>query len=253
MICLFAFTTLLFTSCSSSDDSSTTNENDVLVKKSIETYANDGSVLTTNYTYNGKKLLKVSDDEGYYEKYFYTGDLITKIEFYDFDDVLEETAELTYNSEGKLVTYLMTEPLDNLASKEIYVYNTNGTVSFTSYSGTIASQTVMSGSGTITVTGGEVAMINYDLGGGFTTSHTYTYDTKNSPFKNITGYDKLLFMGVEATGGVLHNVLTDTTVSGITTETNSVYTYNNMNFPLTWVETEGTDANTTITTQYIYF
>ena len=247
LFCLFGLSAFLFTSCSSSDSSSTSSESDVLVKRSIETYANDGSVITTNYTYNGKKAVRSTDSDGYYEKFFYTGDLITRVEYYDDANTLEETETFTYNASDQVVSYVRAELVDDLGSRETYVYNANGTVSTTSYSGDATSQTLLSDTGTITFSGGEVSMTESSSG----SMHMYTYDTKNNPFMNVTGFDKIKFVEGEATGILSHNILTDTE-SGFGSTTTSVYTYNSMNFPLTWAETEGTDASTTITTQYIY-
>ena len=56
LVCLFAFSALVLNSCSTGSSSSTTADSDVLVTKTVETYANDGSVVTTNYTYSGKKI-----------------------------------------------------------------------------------------------------------------------------------------------------------------------------------------------------
>ena len=87
LICFACFTALSLTSCSTGGDSSPATESDVLLKKSVETYANDGSVITTNYTYNGKKMVKASDSDGYYETYTYTGDLLTQVKYYRFHNI----------------------------------------------------------------------------------------------------------------------------------------------------------------------
>lgn len=249
LICLFGLSALLLTSCSSSDSSSsTTDESDVLVTRTVETYANDGSVVTTNYTYNGKKAVQSTDSDGYYDKFIYTGDLLTRVEYYNFDDELEQTETFTYNSSGQVITYVRSEPIDDLGVRETYVYNSNGTVSTTSYIGNATSQTTAAETGIIHISGGEVTMTELSSG----EMHMYTYDTKNNPFKNVTGFDKILFVEGESTGGFNHNIVTDTYTGFGTEVVNSVYTYNAMNYPLTAAETEGTDATTTITTQYTY-
>ena len=94
-------------------------------------------------------------------------------------------------------------------------------------------------------------MISVNVGS-FTTSHTYTYDTKNNPFMNVTGFDKIGFIDSEA-NSLHHNTLTDTynNFSGNTIYT-STYTYNSLNFPVTASEIEGTEASTIITTQFTY-
>ncbi|MCF6132974.1 hypothetical protein [Flavobacterium wongokense] len=252
ILCILAFSSLLLTSCSSSDDdSSTTNESDVLVRKSVETYANDGSVVTTNYTYNGRKAVKSEDSDGYYETYTYTGDLLTQIKYYNPDDELEQTETFTYNGSNQVTSYVRAEIMDDIGYKETYVYNGNGTVTSSNYSGDATTQTDDVGSSTIHFSGSEVSLIEMDLGA-FITTRTYTYDTKNEPFMNVTGFDKIAFVDSEAIG-IHHNILTDsyTDFSGniITTST---YTYNSMNFPTSVSEIEGTDASSEITTVYTY-
>ena len=87
----------------------------------------------------------------------------------------------------------------------------------------------------------------------YTANRVYTYDTKNNPFKNITGGDKINFINIEAIG-VSRNILTDTYTSTFTnTELfTTTYTYNSLDFPLTESEIEGTDPSTVVTTQYTY-
>jgi len=250
LIGLFACSVLFLTSCSSNDsnDAATVNESDVLVTKSIESYANGDPSITTNYTYNGKKMIKSIDSEGYYELYTYTGDLLTKIDYYDSDDTLEETETFAYNSNGKLATYVRAEFTVNQGVRETFVYNNDGTVSTTTYFGDTTSQTDVLNTSTIEFSGSEVAMTTLNTG----SMHMYTYDTKNNPFKNVIGFDKIAVLEAESVG-LYHNILTDTyTESSLTHIYNSVYTYNALNFPLTWAESESTSPASTITTQYFY-
>ena len=251
LICFACFIALSLTSCSTGGDSSPATESDVLVKKSVETYALDGSVVTTNYTYNGKRLVKETDSDGYYEKFTYTGDLITKVEYFSDSDELEETETFTYNSSDQLIMYVRSEIFDDLGFKETYVYNSNGTVTSTGYSGDATTQDNEVSTGTIHLSSGEVSFIELDFGGD-TTTHTYTYDTKNTPYMNITGFDKIAFVDSEAIG-LHHNIVTDTSndFSG-NTVTTTTYTYNSLNFPLTDSEIEGTDATSVISTVYTY-
>lgn len=252
LICSACFIALSLTSCSSGGDSSTSSESDVLVTKTAETYANDGSVITTNYTYNGKKMVKATDSDGYYETYTYTGDLLTRVNYLSDLDELEETETFTYNANNKLVSYVRAELFDDSGVKETFVYNSNGTISTTTYSGDATSQTNVLNTSLINFSGGEVSVTQLFSGSTLVSTHTYTYDTKNSPFQNVTGYDKIAVLEVESVG-LNHNILTDSyNEFGNNYITTSVYTYNSLNFPLTNAETEGTDATSTITTQYTY-
>ena len=248
LICLLGFSIIMLTSCSSGGDSSggaSTSENDVLVKRSIRTYTSSGNVYTVDHTYDGKKALKSTNSNGYYETYTYTGNLITQVKNYNSSDGLEETETFTYNANDQLVTYVRVQHTANTGMKTTFVYNTDGTVSTTSYSGTAASQTTAAGTGIILVSNGEVVMSQTSTG----SMHTYTYDTKNNPFKNVTGFENVMVIGGVATGGVHHNILTDNDGSGYVY--NTAYTYNNLNFPVTAVKSEGTE--TISSTEYIYY
>ena len=254
LVCLCAFSTLLLTSCSSGSDSSTTTESDVLVTKTVENYALDGSTVTTNYTYNGKKLVKSTDSDGYHKDYTYTGDLITKIETIDDSNAtLMQEQTFTYNASGQLVTYIIKDFDSGEGDRETYVYNSDGTISTAAYSGNLTTQTNSVSTGVVHFTIGEVTSVNnIETLGGTTSTTTYTYGTKNHPFKNITGYDKISFIDSDA-AGITHNVLTQSYTSGSQTDvTTTTYTYNALNFPMTGSEIEGTDATTVIATTYTY-
>ena len=88
LICFACLIALSLTSCSSSGDSSSATESDVLLKKSVETYAIDGSTVTTNYTYTGMKLVMSVDSDGVRDEFTYTGDFITNIKTYDSDALM---------------------------------------------------------------------------------------------------------------------------------------------------------------------
>lgn len=252
LLCLLSFAALLMSSCSSGDSSSTpATETDVLVTKTVESYSNGDPSITTNFTYNGKKIVGVSDSDGYYDQFFYTGNLITNVKHYDSDDILQEEETFTYNSSGDLVTYLIVESqLDN-GHKETYVHNSNGTISVSSYSGSATVQNNLSTTGLVYFVNGEVSKYETSIGASLESTTLYTYDTKNNPYKNITGYDKIAFIDSES-NGFSHNVLTQNMNStGFDESYTSVYTYNTLNYPLTQVETDNSDGSTT-STQYTY-
>lgn len=241
---------LILSSCSSdSDDNPSNTDDNILVSKTIETYANDGSTVTTNYTYSGKKILRETDDDGVYQEYTYTGNLITKIEYYDVD-VLEETEIFAYNSSSQLVSHVRLEHFDDLGHRETFEYNPNGTVSSISYIGDLSSQDELQGNSIIYFENGEVSKVEEYDADTLTGTRLYTYDTKVNPFKNIIGFDKIQFVENEAIG-IHHNITSDSYDNfGITTYT-TTYTYNENNFPLTAVES-GDDPADDISTQYFY-
>jgi len=188
------------------------------------------------------KAVKSTSSNGNYETYTYTGDLITQVKNYNSSDVLAETETFTYDANNQLITYVRVQLAADTGVKVNFAYNSNGTISTTTYYGTASSQPTLSGTGDVVISGGEVVMQSSSG-----SMHTYTYDTKNNPFKNVTGFDKIMMIG--ATGGVRHNVLTDTDTAGYVYTT--AYTYNGMDFPLTATLSEGSSAIST--TEYLYY
>lgn len=255
LLCLFAFSAVLLSSCSSSDSSSTPlTESDVLVTKTVEHYANDNSTVTTNFTYNGKKIVSSVDTDGFTETYTYTGDLISSIKEYDDTNTLLVEEMFTYNGSGQLVTYLLKDFDTNHWRKELFVHNSNNTISYMVYKGDNVEQTNLTETGTIHLTNGEVAQIDFNLiSPSITGARIYTYDTKNNPYKNITGVDKINFVNEEAIG-VSHNILTDHYTSTFPTDEmyTTTYTYNSLNFPLTESEFDSTGTAPSVTTEYTY-
>ncbi len=241
----FSALALLFVSCSSDSDSSSDDASGpVLLKKIIETDYN-GDVFTTNYFYEGNKIVKTVDDDGYYEKFYYTGDLITKMEFYSDTNLLEQTDLFTYNSNQQLVSFQRLLHNEDLGFKEVYVYDLSGNVSVTYYNGDLTSQTNETGTGNVTFVNGEISVMN-DVDSGVT--KTYTYDTKNTPMKNVLGMNKLAFYDSGNDQGISHNVLTLTKSDGESVV--STYTYNSNDFPVTCVDDDSVLGNTTF--QFFY-
>lgn len=237
---------MILMSCSS-DSSSSSSE--ILLKNEIVTDPSDGSSYTMTYTYNGTNLTKISyDDDGSYDKFYYTGDLITKIEFFDDTDFLEGKTTYTYNSDNKLTSYVSLDYLSDDGEREVYTYNTNGTVSGVSYYGDLVTQTTPSSTRTITLSNGEVIS---EVSTSGSNSFTYTYDTKNHPYKNIKGFDKIGAYSDSDNLGVNHNLLTRVQTSGTFTNTqNYSYTYNSDNYPLTMSSSVLGVVQETV--QYIY-
>jgi hypothetical protein len=150
----------------------------------------------------------------------------------------------TYDG-NKLATYVRLEHDDDFGAKEVYTYNGDGTVTIMAYSGDVVSQTNPDGVGTITfLANGEVGTITTN----FSDNRSYTYDNKNNPFKNVTGYSKISWVDTSASG-ILHNVTSESINSSIATTT--AYTYNSGDYPTEAVENySGGDV---VTTQFIYY
>ncbi|MDQ6527640.1 hypothetical protein [Flavobacterium sp. LHD-85] len=243
ILCLFGALTLLLTSCSS-DDSSSDSSSNVLLKKIVITNS-DGEKFTTNFKYDGNKIVSAIDDSGEANLYYtYTGDLITKIEFKYPDGTIDQINTFTYNAEGKLTTFVRVEPNMDWGHKEVYTYNADGTISVKSYSGDSETQTGEGVTSTIKFVNGEVSEILAITAN--QPDHKYTYDNKNNPTKNILGMDKIAFVDGEG-NGVKFNILTDSADGDLWG--NSTFTYNDQGYPTKEVNT-GSDS--VGNTEYFY-
>lgn len=242
---IYAFSALMvvLTSCSSEESNSTSS---ALLSKTIETF-DDASTLTNNYIYNGNKIVSVIDDTEEVDMYFtYTGDLITKIEYKLNDGTLDQLDLYEYNSSNKLISLTRTFPNElDFGNKETFVYNSDGTISTSYYSGDSVSQTNLEFTGKVFFTDGEISKIEQYDGGITTLTTTYTYDTSNNPMKAITGMDKIAFTDGEA-NGILHNIISENGSGTLTTQ----YTYTSHNFPATSIDSyDGVEDSST---QYFY-
>jgi uncharacterized protein YcfL len=244
ILCLFSASLLLLVSCSSSDSSSENgnpSSQNLLLKKIVENDVVFGG-STTNYTYNGNKLVEINYREEKSDMYTYTGNLITKIEKFNiyYSGTPDEQSELSstdyfaYNSNNQLIEFKTTTVGSEIERVTTYVYNSNNTVSFQQYQYDLGVTPELLKSGTITVQDGEITKLQvvkeFDS---FTDN--YTLDTKNSLFKNVVGYDKLIFThiiglqgrltsGETVLAGVSHNYLNNGELA---------YTYNSDNYPIT--------------------
>lgn len=244
LICLLSISLLLLSSCSEEPGPTSLTADTILLKKTIDTNT-DGSIVTTTFTYDGKKVVKITNDAilGTNLFFTYTGNLITKIEYKLSNGLTEHTEVFQYDAENKLKTFIRLQPLGSYGEKETYTYNSgDGSISVISYTGDLVAQEELSGAGIIYFQDGEVSRITTTDG----TTHNYAYDTKNFTFKNSIGLAKISFVGGEA-GGAMHNIISETT-SGAS----DIYdfTYNSHGFPLTCTET--IDGVVETNTQFFY-
>ncbi|OOV20278.1 hypothetical protein [Flavobacterium sp. LM4] len=234
ILCLFGALTFALTSCSSDEDSSGSPSSDlVLLKKTISTDS-EGEKVTTIYKYSGNKIVSVTDDQGEFNRYYtYTGDLITKIEYKLPNGTVDQINTYEYDSNNRLIKFVRVEPLDELGNKEVYTYNSDGTVSIKEYIGDDKTQNQLNGEGKVTFTNGEVTKIIIDYG----PSRSYIYDDKNNPMKNVLGFDKLAFEDSEASG-ILHNIVSEKDLDYDEVTATYIFTYNSAGYPTKSTENE---------------
>lgn len=258
-IILLICATVLFISCSKSSDElvtpapTPTPSGSVLLKKFITNQTGITGSITTDITYNGNKLIKSVSTDGTSKVFTYTGDLITKTENFE-GSVLDTSEILIYNTDGKLIAstgFIYTNPTTATGTKITYTYNTNSTISFTVYTGNLSSQTLLQSTGIATLVNGEITKIEKYTGNSTTNPkvQNFTYDAKNNPLKNITGYGASSFIE-ETPSGFTQNVLTLIDVANSNNNETNTYTYNSNNYPLT--QTKVSNIAGTINTQYFY-
>lgn len=252
---IFFLSTILlvgFTSCSSDDDSTPNPTSDILVKKIIF-QDEDGFNDEITYTYNGNKLVQGVYDDGTIEKYYYNGDLITKIE-YVFEGDVEDQELFAYDSEGRLVEHKYQDLIDDFEDKSLFVYNNNSTVTKTSITGSIDNTETTGFDSILTIQNNEISTIVQT--GGLT--YTYLYDAKNSPFKNVTGYSKVAYSlqgDFELHGSSANITSIDENNSSYT---ENIMTYDANDYPTSVESKAWFDAQNfpnvfeTMTIQYIY-
>lgn len=243
ILLLFSFSVVLLSSCSS-DSSSSTNSQPLLLKTMTEGDVLFGQTVTT-FTYNGNKLVEIfkDGDDDFSNVYTYTGDVITKIEkfaVYNFGTTFEtrellSTDQFAYNTNNQLIQFTTTSQDFEGERVTTYTYNSNNTVSFAQNAYVPGQPAESLKTGTITMGNGEIIKLQvvkeFD-----SYTDNYTYDTKNSIFKNVTGYDKILLTHIigrqssmtwvdSIVGGISHNFLNH--------QGDYQYTYNSDNYPLT--------------------
>jgi len=220
-------------SCSNDDNSS--NSNMPLVKKAVSIEANGENGLTFDYSYIGNKITTIEVSNGQSLKFYYTGNLITKTEKYLYNDTeLSNEIIYQYDNNERLVSEESKDFLNSVLETREYIYESNGTVSYLYYTGEIGSVTVLVKTGTYFFNANnEVEKLeDTSVGSNEMITTNFTYDTNNSIFKNVLGWNKIFSTVYD---GKTNNILTSTTINAddivIYGYTNQ-YSYNNAGYPV---------------------
>ncbi|GGG56501.1 hypothetical protein [Bizionia arctica] len=215
---LFVFPFLL-TSCSSDDDSPSPIpiENSLKLKTQIST-PSDGEVVTSNYIYDGNKLIKFTGDHGLHEDYLYTGEFLTDINEY-INDELVTTSNLTYDSNNRLIN--VTKNFVGSSSEGMITtitYNDDDTVTYNINNELEYIYTFLDGN--------IVSAVDTNK------TNTYYYDNKNNPFTNVDHKEVLGFLGYPVTTNNL-TTLTQTVNANQPNVIRTVeYSYSSDNYPI---------------------
>ena len=240
----------LFTLASCSDDDATSTTPDTsadgpLVTSMVETFDGEANIYT--YTYDGNKIIKIQDQQGFVCNYTFTNNQLVKEENF-YDGELSEYIIYSYAADGKLSQTIFAEMYDTdwNATKTLYTYNSNGNVSTAVYKGDETSQTVLKGSGTVTYANGNITQYTF-ISTGTTTPivKTMTYSDKNDPFKNAAGNEAQSLAYLEGGSNSMLSIADPDSGFNATYS----YLYNADDYPTT--ETEDWDGDITTYT-YTY-
>ncbi|WGD34355.1 hypothetical protein [Olleya sp. YS] len=209
------------------------NQNLILLKKTIWTYS-DGSTVTTDYAYNGNRLISIADSEGETETYTYENNLLTRIDTVINDPTGNPDAEYTlleYDSQNRLINEILFIDDGVQSQRWAYTYNTDGTITETAYfTDTVTGVESLDYTGTVVISNG-----NYISWTDGNYSDQYTYDNSNGALKNVYAFDTLLLLnGLYISNN--NEIANNSTIGGVSNPDDSysvTYTYNNDDYPLT--------------------
>ena len=231
--------------------------NPILLTKMVLTSPDEDSDTfwnsTVNITYNGNKIIQQIDEDNYKLVYHYTGDLITKVEYY-YDGVFDGKDEFSYDSSGRLIEYNEFDDQNVIFAKFIFTYSSNNTAICEEYQVDSNNNLYLFTTSIYTFLNGELSSIDY--GGG--EIYSYSYDNKNNPFKNVLGYNKIMIPeytdDYQIVFGRNQNVTSRSLSTDSTYDINSIYNYNSYDFPISSVTNTnfGSSSTNTVNVQYFY-
>ncbi|RXM48617.1 hypothetical protein [Flavobacterium sp. YO12] len=256
LLCFFGALALILTSCSSDDS----QEGSAILPKTIKysdiEFPSDNSTYIS--TYNGNKIVSTKDEAGRTD-YTYDGNLLVKEINYDTESGKDITSDITtYKyTNGKLTESTYAEgfstafPNGEYNSRIVFTHNADGTVKRERYNinGTVEKKSIYSEVLTF-ANGNLVKSVQTDSETGSVFTAQYEYDDKNSPYKNIAGFN-LLIDHSEGEGSIssVNNVVKYT--ASYTNEKARVYkreiVYDANNYPskITNYKSDGTTARET--------
>lgn len=244
---------LLTISCSSSDADAPSNQtidDSILLKRMIQTTTGSvQNVVSTDFTYSGNKLVTITNDNDFIQRYFYTGDLITRMEWTVDNSGIPIVYVYSYNNNDQLVMMTKTDNLVNQSLRITYAYNSDNTIILNAYSRTENSEEEFDSSSKYYMNDSNdiVRIEDYDQSGTLITkTTTFVYDSKNNPFKNVLGWGKLLI----GRRGFYANVTS--MVSSIEGTQTSTYQYNNDAFAIAESRSYSGNPGVVDALQYIY-
>ncbi|MGV9003484.1 hypothetical protein [Flavobacterium sp.] len=237
----FALSALILSACSS-NDSGGNNTTEILVKTLVIDAVNPADIDSNlSFTYDGIKLLTVKDNNVVIQEYLYTGDKLTRIN--SFEDDIYILFEYTG---GVLTRFTEFDTANDEAVKHLITYS-GSNYTTTTYSGDLSTQDFLENTIVTTISNGNVIQED-ETSNGNTSTTTFTHDTKNNPFKNISNFNVFQHLDSDLDGS--NNNITIVNYSGYS---NTVtYVYNAENYPTS--EATFNDNGTLVeTSTYSYY
>lgn len=237
---------LFLISCSNNDSQTDNNsQSSILLKKMIQT--NSLGTITSDISYSGNKIINEVQTNGYEDKYYYTGDLITKFERYQ-NNILKFSCIYNYNNNGKVISCNINDVGYYTGTLSI-TYNSNIGITYNTVFTYTQSSIVENKTYTATIANNEIDTFTEN---GSNIAYSYTYDSKTNSRKNVLGYDKIYLTNIESIVGCYQNVIQVKKNNVLTSS--SIYTYNSGEYPLTQTinsySSSGSIQNTKILNYY---
>lgn len=261
LILLAGFTGVLLSCGSSASDivDQIITQNTVLPVKMVS----DGE--TFNINYSGMKITSIvsASNAGNKAIFTYSGDNISNISNYE-NNVLDITEDYTYN--GNVLSSLIVKDYSApgvVQTQVKYTYTFSGNNINVQKVLTAGATTNYTVNNVYTLNNGNLVSVNgtgsglaNGTTGSITQTGSFTYSTKNYPFKNVVGFDKLVFNGDTEGSTILfsnikNNMLTyrseQAVQAGGSSFTSGTYfkfnvTYTDKDFPATEIR-QSTDVN----------
>mgnify|MGYP000255190042 CR=1 FL=1 len=261
------YSSILLNSCSG-EENEISSEVGLLCIQKVQKSPSGTIIRETNFSYNGNKIVNAVTNFNnfiYENKFYYTEELITKVEYYE-NSVLRVTQNFTYNTQENLIQHVLIDHLNNEGFKFVYNYNTDLSITENLYEGDLLSQNQLTQTASIllTKTNGEITTFSHQVNGSsYSDTSNFFYDSKNNYMKNVLGYGKLTLLAetINTWETYKHegnycsqNVtqLQSSTLSGNQRNINSLYNYNSNNYPISETETHNLGTSS-YTNNYWYY
>jgi hypothetical protein len=254
---LISITFLILQSCSSGDNSNSSDSNqELLIKKIVPVNAITTDDIIQTFSYNGNKLQKVTYEQGTYLGiliFTYTGDYITKIERRFANNNFSGYYAISYSGNNvSQVKYFNSNNIMTIQEDYTYRGNRTYTVNIKRYDDLGVYNYGYIEKLYLDSDGNLVKYEKFDSKNIVVKTLTYTFDSQNGIYKNILGFNYL--PRGTAKGGLpylLGHYNNEIGVVQGSSKSTSQFQYNSQNYPIsaTYFNSSGVKRGTF---QFIY-